>query len=353
MEYYQKTLKKGVAFTGRGLHSSCFVNLEVIPAPADTGILFYRTDLNKREPIKASYENITSTMLSMTIGFKPNHVATIEHLMGAFIGVGIDNAIVKLNGPEVPIMDGSATPFVEAFLQIGLKKQPAPKKYLLVREPLKIQRGDQYIKIIPSYKQRIRCAITYQDKVIGSQSICYERDLCDFLKIAKARTFCHINDIAAMHRNRLALGGTLENAVVVTDTGILNRDGLRFQDEFVSHKLLDFIGDLSLLGGVLIGDIEISKPGHSFHSMIMEKLASRKDRYLAVVDAHYLNDMTIKQKVADEAGFSIGGGDFRCIWLKQFELGLRDVLRFSKPSFIEKIDYRFIPAKFTKLFKNF
>lgn len=283
MERFQKTIGERVVFTDKGLHSGRIVRLEVQPAAANTGIIFQRTDVEAALPVAAHVRNISSTDLCTTIGHGSQSIATIEHLMAAFAGLGIDNAYVFINGPEVPIMDGSAEPFVKAFMDVGLKVLSADRKFYALREAFEFRRGDQYLIATPSYRPKVKCSIEFSRSIIGFQSFEYRPSPENFLKVADARTFCHLNDVNLMREQGLALGGSLDNAVVVTDSSILNAGGLRGSNEFVRHKLLDMIGDLSLLGHVLLADITAHKPGHTLQAQFMRELWSRRDELLELV----------------------------------------------------------------------
>lgn len=281
---YQSTLRVPVRFAGIGLHSGREVRLEVKPAPAGTGIVFVRTDLENADPIRARASAITCSDLSTTIGRGCNTVATIEHLMAAFAGLGIDNAVVRIDGPEVPIVDGSAAPFVDGFLASGIVKVPGYRKMFIVREAFQVEDGDKLVRVEPARSLSFECGIDYGDRVIGRQSLVYEVSKRSFLSLCGSRTFCHIRDVDAMRAAGLALGGSLENAVVVTDDGVLNQEGLRYSDEFVRHKVLDCIGDLALLGAPLVGKVMLRRAGHAMHARFMRELLARKNELLAVVD---------------------------------------------------------------------
>jgi len=280
----QKTINQKLIFTGKGLHTGRIVRMEILPAEANTGIVFLRVDNPNAKPLIAHVNNVTSTELCTTIGSGISSIGTIEHLMAAFAGLGIDNAIVKVNAPEIPIMDGSALEFVEAMMLAGLKDLAVGRKLFVVKETFKYSEGDRTITIEPSRSIRYRCSIDFGDSYIGSQSIDFSFTLKEFLKLANARTFCHLNEVNALRTAGLALGGSLENAIVVTDHGVMNEEGLRADDEFVRHKLLDCLGDLALVGAPMIGKVTVHKPGHSFHSNAMNELLMRKDRYLAVIE---------------------------------------------------------------------
>lgn len=284
MNLSQKTIGKKATFKGKALHSGRLVLTEVYPAAPHTGIVFHRNDSVHARPVPACARFITSTDLSTTIGQGASSVATVEHLMAAFAGLGIDNAVVRLNGPELPILDGSAAPFVKGLLEAGLDEQKVPRRMIKVRKPVELRHGDQYIRLTPAPESRIQCSIDFAGKVIGYQSIRINSSLEDFLGVSQARTFCHINDVHAMRQQGLALGGSLENAVVVSDSGILNEEGLRTEDEFVRHKLLDLIGDLYLLGGPLLGQITVHKPGHTLHSELMFRLLNEDRSAISILN---------------------------------------------------------------------
>lgn len=272
MMKFQTSLKKKVRFTGKGLHCGRIVLMDVLPAKADTGIVFHRTDDLRAKPVAAHSLNISSTALSTTIGHGESAVSTIEHIMAALSGLGITNAIVKLNAPEVPIMDGSARPFVSAFQEVGIESLAAPQKVFAVKRSFEIRHGEQFIRVNPSRRAKISCKIDFPHEMIGSQSVEFYPSADSFTNIAQARTFCHIKDVNYMKENGLALGGSLDNAIVITDDGLLNREGLRSSIEFVEHKLLDLIGDIALLGAPLLGEISASRPGHGLHAEFTKAL---------------------------------------------------------------------------------
>ena len=282
---YQSTLKSSVSFLGKGLHSGRIVKMLVKPAAANTGIIFKRTDNAEAKAVLAHGFNISSTALSTTLGYGVSSVSTIEHLMAAFAGLGISNAIVELNAPEVPILDGSSVPFVREFLKVGTRYLSAPQKAFRVKKTFEIRNGEQYIRISPSSRQKISCEIDFPYEVIGRQTIDYFPSVESFLKISKARTFCHIKDVNYMKEQGLALGGSLDNAIVISDEGLMNSEGLRSQMEFVEHKLLDLIGDVALLGAPLIGELSVSRPGHGLHAEFTKALLHAEDEYLEAVSS--------------------------------------------------------------------
>ena len=276
----QTTLKNTAVFSGKGLHCGRIVTLKVLPAPANHGIVFRRTDHSDAVSVAALASEISSTTLSTTIGEGHSSVSTIEHLMAALAGLGISNAMVELDGPEVPIMDGSAKEFVRGLLSAGQKDLALASTYYRVRESFEIKNGDQFIRIDPSDSLTINCSIDFPHRMIGQQSIGYVASLEAFLKIARSRTFCHVRDVNAMRERGLALGGSLENAIVLSDEGLLNKEGLYSQEEFVEHKLLDLIGDVALMGHPLIGSITAHKPGHTRHAEFTKALLEMKGELL-------------------------------------------------------------------------
>ncbi len=285
MKRFQGTVTRPIHFAGVGLHSGSLVNLAIFPQPPGTGILFQRTDLDA-PPIHACPEMISSTMLCTTLGTPPNSIATVEHLMAAFFGMGIDNALVHVSSSEIPILDGSAAPFVDKLEEAGLQIQHVAKACIALPEPFEIAEGDKYIRYEPpirgAEKQAyldISCSVDFSSACIGRQSLSLRFSHEEFRKLCEARTFCHIESVKQMHSQGLALGGSLDNAVVVDDEKVLNTEGLRFTDEFVRHKVLDFLGDIAILPGFLVGKVTLCKNGHGLHAKftksIMERLANK------------------------------------------------------------------------------
>ena len=280
MRQFQTTLAKKATLSGVGLHSGKETVLEIMPADADHGIYFLRSDIDGAKPIKAVATNISKTTLNTAIGNGENSVSTIEHLMAAFVGVGIDNVLVKVDGPEIPILDGSAQPFFEAFSEVGIVSQEKELVYFKIKNKLEIAHGDQFFRIEPSDSLEINCTIDFEDSIIGKQSILYQPSSHSFKDLAMARTFCRLEDVNKMRSIGLALGGTLDNAIVISDKeGIMNEEGLRVEKEFVKHKLLDLIGDIHLLGAPIIAKIETCKPGHTIHAEVTKKALNSFDQY--------------------------------------------------------------------------
>ena len=271
----QRTLKNSVSVTGVGLHSGEKVTLGLRPAPANTGIVFRRTDVKPVEEIRARAELVHDTRLSTCMEQNGVRVATIEHLMSAFAGLGIDNAYVDLDNAEVPIMDGSAGTFIFLLQSAGIVEQSAAKKFIRIQKPVEIKQGDKWVRFDPYNGYKLTFTINFAHPVfadtrqhvvvdLGEES--YVRD------ISRARTFGFMQDVENMRAQGLALGGSLDNAIVMDEYRVLNADGLRFEDEFVKHKVLDAIGDLYLLGHPLIGAFSGYKSGHAMNNALLREL---------------------------------------------------------------------------------
>jgi UDP-3-O-[3-hydroxymyristoyl] N-acetylglucosamine deacetylase len=273
--YRQRTIRDNISCTGIGLHSGKKVSLTIKPAPPDSGIRFLRKDLPGRRVIKANFENVVDTYMSTTIGNNGNKVSTIEHLMAAFFGFGIDNALVEFDGPEVPIMDGSSAPFIFLLKSAGIKEQKKPKEFIVIKKTIKIQEGNRSICIKPSKELKISFTVDFHHPLINKQKYELRFSGKDFIKeISRARTFGFLQDIKALRDAGLAKGGSLDNAIVIDGFRILNEDGLRYKDEFVRHKILDFIGDLAIMGSPIIGHFHVQKSGHSLNQAMLKKLAA-------------------------------------------------------------------------------
>jgi UDP-3-O-[3-hydroxymyristoyl] N-acetylglucosamine deacetylase len=277
VDYRQRTLKDEVSCTGIGLHTGKKIKLTVKPAPSDTGIKFIRKDLIGQPVIEAHSKNVTDTMLSTTISNNGYKICTIEHLMAAFFGLGIDNARVELDGPEVPSMDGSAAPFVFLLKSVGIKEQKDLKKFMIIRKTFKIQDGNRSICIYPSKELKITYTIDFDHPMLRNQKYVLRFSGKDFInEISRARTFGFLKDVRVLRENGLAKGGSLANAIVVDDYRILNEDGLRYADEFVRHKILDFIGDVAVLGFPVIGHFEVLRSGHFLNQFMLQTLMNEK-----------------------------------------------------------------------------
>jgi len=278
----QKTIKDPVQLEGVGLHNGIKVNICLKPAKINYGIKFKRTDVeDSRSIIDANYKNVNSPILCTKI--KNSHgisVSTIEHLMAAFYGEGIDNVLVEVDAPEIPIMDGSSFDFVEAIRSVGLEEQNSPKKFIKVLKKVEVKDGPKYISI-ESLKEDliIDFEIVYSNPLIRSRRREFKLSNCDLTSIYNSRTFCLYEDIDQIRSMGLAKGGSLENAIVVKDSKILNDDGLRHRHEFVEHKILDCMGDLMLSGYRIFGHIKTSQGGHQLTSLLLNKLLSEQSNW--------------------------------------------------------------------------
>ena len=278
--HQQRTIKKSVSWTGIGLHSGKVVNVELHPAPADHGVVFERVDIPGRPRIKATYDNIIATELASTLGTNGVRISTVEHLLAAFYGMGIDNILVEIDGDEVPIMDGSAGPFIKHIRDAVVRRLPKSKKFHVIRKSFTIVEGDREISVQPCDEFRISCAIDYPHPVIERQEIDLGVSTSSFEnEISRARTFGFLEDVLQIQARGLARGGGLHNAVVVDQTSVLNAEGLRFPDEFVRHKVLDMMGDLALLGGPIIGRVEAYKTGHELNNKFVKGLLADTSVY--------------------------------------------------------------------------
>jgi UDP-3-O-[3-hydroxymyristoyl] N-acetylglucosamine deacetylase len=278
METRQYTIKKKVSFAGVGLHSGKRVKLSVKPAPIDSGIRFVRSDLDRKVTIPAYMNRVVNTFLATTISEDNVRISTTEHLMAALHGLGIDNAIIELNNNEVPIMDGSAAPFVRMLHKVDRKEQKAARKVLKITREISWQQNGSEIRILPYDGLKITCGIDFDHPLINNQSYTINISPDSFIKeIASARTFGFLEEVEKLRQSGLALGGSLDNAIVVDESGILNNEGLRFPDEFVRHKILDLLGDLALLGCPLQGHVIASKAGHTQHLALLKTIADHPE----------------------------------------------------------------------------
>ncbi len=277
----QKTIKKKVSFSGIGLHSGKKVNICVKPSEPNTGIVFKRVDLKENNLVHPNFLNVSNTALNTTISNNYGvRVSTIEHLMGALFGMGIDNAMIEINNEEVPILDGSAKFFIDRILSVGLESSNQPIKIIKVNQKVEFKSGEKFISIEPSkLSLDIDFQLKFQNKIIGNQQNrinVYEDDLTD---IFNSRTFCLYEDIETIKKNGLAKGGSLENAIVVKDDHILNPEGLRNNKEFVNHKILDCIGDLFTSGYRMIASVNCSQGGHYLTNNLLRKLFEDKRNF--------------------------------------------------------------------------
>ncbi|NNG12006.1 MAG: UDP-3-O-acyl-N-acetylglucosamine deacetylase [Halobacteria archaeon] len=278
----QRTLKNVIRATGVGLHTGEKIYLTLRPAPADTGIVFCRVDLGEPVQIKASPENVGDTALSTTLVTGDVRISTVEHLLSAMAGLGIDNAFVDLSAPEVPIMDGSAGPFVFLIQSAGIEEQDAPKRFIRIKRPVQVEDGDKVARFEPFDGFKVGFTIEFDHPVFKTDTQHSEIDFSttSFVKeVSRARTFGFMREIEQLRARKLALGGSLDNAIVLDDYRVLNEDGLRYRDEFVKHKILDAIGDLYLLGHSLIGAFNGYKSGHALNNRLLRALMEDKSAW--------------------------------------------------------------------------
>jgi len=271
----QRTLKNVIRATGVGLHTGEKVYLTLRPAPSDTGIIFRRIDLPEPVEIRACPENVSDTRLSTTLECNGARVSTVEHLMSAFAGLGIDNAYVDLTAAEVPIMDGSAGPFVFLVQSAGIAEQSAPKRFMRIKKKIRLEEGDKWACFEPFEGFKVSFAIEFDHPTFrnSTQNASVDFSTTSFVReVSRARTFGFMGDLEALRAAGLARGGGLDNAIVLDEYRILNDDGLRYEDEFVKHKVLDAIGDLYLLGHPLIGAFSAHKSGHSLNNRLLREL---------------------------------------------------------------------------------
>jgi UDP-3-O-[3-hydroxymyristoyl] N-acetylglucosamine deacetylase len=275
----QRTLKNMIRATGVGLHTGTKVYLTLRPAPANAGIVFRRTDLKPPVEIKGEPYAVGDTRLSSCLEKQGARVSTVEHLMSALAGLGIDNAYVELSAAEVPIMDGSAAPFVFLLQSAGIAEQSAPKKFIRIVKPVEVRDGDKWARFEPHHGYKLTMSIDFAHPVFdkSSQSVTVDFSDTSYIKeVSRARTFGFMQDVETMRSQGLALGGSLDNAIVMDEYRVLNTDGLRYDDEFVKHKVLDAIGDLYLLGHPLIGAYTAHKTGHALNNRLLRRLVEDK-----------------------------------------------------------------------------
>lgn len=278
----QRTLKDSIRATGIGLHSGAKVFMNLRPAPPNSGIVFRRLDLPEPVDVRASALNVRETTLGTTLEHDGARVATVEHLLSAMAGLGIDNAFVDLTAAEVPIMDGSAAPFVFLLQSAGIEEQSAPKRFIRVVRPVEVEEEDKRARLSPHNGFRVNFEIDFEHPVLRKhrQKVTLDFSTTAFLKeISRARTFGFLRDLETLRARELTLGGSLDNAIVLDDYRVLNEDGLRFRDEFVRHKILDAVGDLYLLGASLIGEFSGFKSGHRLNNLLLRALLERPECY--------------------------------------------------------------------------
>jgi UDP-3-O-[3-hydroxymyristoyl] N-acetylglucosamine deacetylase len=276
----QQTLAKTVALSGTGVHSGKKNHIMIKPAIENHGIKFRRVDLPGTQDIPALFKRVVDTSLATVLGVNGAIVSTIEHLMASFAGLGIDNALVEMDDYEMPIMDGSAREFTQAMTAAGIVPQGLPRHVMIIKKPVRVRDQDKFVEVSPAPCFKITCSIEFNHELIGTQRITFDRTRNNFEKeVSHARTFGFIQDLELLKKFSLGKGGSLDNAIVIDKDRILNSEGLRYPDEFVRHKLLDSLGDFSLLGMPIQGHIVSHKSGHTLNHRFIEKLLDAKDAW--------------------------------------------------------------------------
>lgn len=278
----QRTLRNSIRATGVGLHTGKKVYLTLRPAPVDAGIIFRRIDLDPVVEITACAKNVSDTQLSTTLSAGGASVSTVEHLLSAMAGLGIDNAYVDINAPEVPIMDGSAGPFVFLIQSAGIDEQEAAKQFIRIKREVTVKDGDKVATFLPRNGFKVSFVIDFDHPAFKGRSTTAEVDFgsTSFVReVSRARTFGFMREFEYLRAQGLAKGGSLDNAIVIDDYRVLNEDGLRYEDEFVRHKVLDAIGDLYLLGKSLIGEFKAYKSGHALNNMLLRELLEHPEAW--------------------------------------------------------------------------
>ncbi len=278
----QTTIRDEVTLSGVGVHSGGLATVTLHPAGADSGIVFYRGDSagGGEFEVRARYDSVVSTSRSTILGCERGTIGTVEHLMSAIGGLGIDNLLVEIDGPEVPILDGSAAPFVEAIQSVGLRTMPVPRRFIKVLKPIRIAEGDASAELVPHDSQRIEVEISFDNPLIGRQRYAYDPRRSDFARdVARARTFGFMKDVETMWAKGLALGASLDNTVVIGEGEVVNPEGLRYRDEFVRHKVLDAVGDLRLAGAPILGAYRSVRGGHRMNTAVVAALMQDPDAW--------------------------------------------------------------------------
>lgn len=279
----QQTIKSTISSSGKGLHSGAQVSIKLIPASPGSGVRFIQNTPRGRVEIKVSSNKVVATDLSTTLGESGSSVQTVEHLLSALSGLQISNLIVELDSKELPIMDGSAKPFVDLIQKAGILRQKAVQPCIRINRPLEVKDGGKRISIRPADSFSVDCTIRYEHPLISEQRLFYNGEPEEFIRqIAPARTFGFLREVEALWRRGLARGGSTENAIVLGPESVLNKEGLRFPDEFVRHKVLDLIGDLSLIGMPLVGQVEAFCPGHQMNARLVEKIIASPSHWEVV-----------------------------------------------------------------------
>ena len=279
---FQATIKKRVSCSGIGLHSGKLVQLTLLPGAENSGVIFHIHTKTGVSVLRPHPQAVIATGLATTLGMAEASVATVEHLMAAIRGLEIDNIIIEIKGGEVPIMDGSAASFILLLKSAGLRRQKAARNYARIIRPISIEDGEKWIKATPYNGFRVNYTIDFAHPLIGVQNMDLEITPETFVNtLAKARTFGFLKEVEYLNKSGLALGGSLDNAIVLDEYSVLNENGLRFQDEFVRHKILDFVGDMAMLGMPILGSFDVRCSGHGLNNAFLRRLDENRELYLA------------------------------------------------------------------------
>lgn len=286
----QRTIREKASCVGVGVHSGRQVKLELLPAPENSGVTFVRTDLPRHPELRACIEHVVDTTLATTLAVGSGNeralVGTVEHLLAALTGLGVDNVRVLVDGPEIPILDGSAGPFVELLLKAGIERQRKPKHFLVIKKEVKLRDGDKVARIAPGPGLRITCSLDYDHPLISPTPYRFDFSERAFHReVARSRTFGFIEDVEALRARGLARGGSLDNVIVIDSYRVLNPEGLRFPDEFVRHKVLDALGDLSLFGMPIMGRVHLHRAGHALNTKLVAAVLADPKAFEVVVPA--------------------------------------------------------------------
>ncbi len=307
MQIFQRTLKYPIKFSGIGLHTGKKVNVKLEPAPSNTGIVFLRKDLTGTPSIKASPNYLTNLFYATNLSDGEVSVQTVEHLMAALSAFGIDNLFIYLDAPELPILDGSSAPYIYLIEEAGVRELPQKRKYALLKEEIEIKHENKRIKAEPHHNLTIDNTISFEHtyKKVRYQRLVYTHSIDNFKEISRARTFCFYHEVEALRAAGLAKGGSLENAIVIDEYGILNESGLRMENEFVAHKTLDLIGDLYILGFPLLAKITAYRTGHALNATLVREIHSKKAYELIEIDEDNRKEKEDKLIISNEEAFGI------------------------------------------------
>ncbi len=303
---YQRTIKKDIQLTGIGIHSGKKATLKMYPADPNTGIIFKRVDIKDAEPMKADANSVGPTDNNTTLGSGAGAIHTVEHLLSALYGLGIDNVYIEIDGPEIPIMDGSSGSFVFVLKESGVENLNQTKKFMVILEKVRVEHKDTWAEIEPHQNLVIDSTIVFAHPTINTQNKVFEYSCTNYIEeISRARTFGMLRDVDALKRRGLIKGGSLDNAIVLDDFKVINDDGLRFQSEFVRHKILDTIGDFSLLGHELTGKITTYKSGHYLHNQLCRKILETPSCYEIVSASNLDKNVLEAHKLPQIAGLQL------------------------------------------------